>query len=268
MSKQSFIILISGRLNSGKDEVGSMLQKEVPNLNLEIVKFAGKIKETIALWLGVSLEKLEDREFKESPLGPEWTVYYRKNVIMHYDSVDKEITTGPLFNLRQEAESSSPDVPYMYDLVSSEVIAERLTPRRLFQLLGTNCGRKLIHPNIWVLTTFADYNKESNWAIPDTRFPNELEGGKRKAKETGSKLIVIRVERSLFNRTGGKYESLRQVLDQDADLYSKLTHESETSLDSYAKEGEFDYYIDNNGTLENLRNQVKNIIKWEKLNEK
>ena len=33
----------------------------------------------------------------------------------------------------------------------------KLTPRKLLQLLGTDCGRDIIHPNIWVNALFADY---------------------------------------------------------------------------------------------------------------
>lgn len=266
MNKNNYLILISGKLGSGKDEVGRIFKEECPNLDLQIKKWAGKIKETVALWLGVTVEKLEDRDFKEAPLGPEWTVYYRANTIMLSTSSHKEIIKGPLFNTKVEAQEESPNIPPKHDLVETKIIEERLTPRRLLQLLGTDCGRNLIHPNIWVLTTLSEYKEGTNWAIPDTRFPNEIEGAQRKAHKIGSKVIIIRIERSLFNRTEGKYQTLNQVSEKDLKFYSKLTHPSEISLDEKNYKKEFDYYIDNNGSLKDLRNQVKNIIKWEDLN--
>ena len=36
---------------------------------------------------------------------------------------------------------------------------ETLTPRKILQLLGTECGREIIHPNIWVNALFTDYKK-------------------------------------------------------------------------------------------------------------
>jgi hypothetical protein len=36
----------------------------------------------------------------------------------------------------------------------------KLTPRELLQLLGTEAGRNIIHPNIWVNALFADYKLE------------------------------------------------------------------------------------------------------------
>ena len=35
----------------------------------------------------------------------------------------------------------------------------KLTPRLILQLLGTDCGRDIIHPNIWVNSTMMAYDK-------------------------------------------------------------------------------------------------------------
>ncbi len=39
--------------------------------------------------------------------------------------------------------------------------AKRLTPRKLLQLLGTECGREILHPNIWVNALISGYIKSS-----------------------------------------------------------------------------------------------------------
>ena len=135
-----------------------------------------------------------------------------------------------------------------------------LTPRLLLQLLGTKCGRNIIHPNIWVNSLMSEYKlikdtkvseflkaeglpetmnggKEyyPNWIITDMRFLNEMEAVKKKDG------ITIRVNRNLEE--------------------SKDQHESETELDNV----EFDYIINNNGTIEELIEKVKEILIKEKL---
>lgn len=119
---------------------------------------------------------------------------------------------------------------------------DNLTPRKVLQLFGTEGVRKTIHPDIWVNALFADYNPErttdstkwnkpiSNWIIPDVRFPNEAE----RIKKLGGTLI--RVER-------------RSLLSDDS-------HPSETALDDYT---EWDYVIENDGTLQDLKNKVQAI---------
>jgi hypothetical protein len=45
------------------------------------------------------------------------------------------------------------------------------------QLIGTDCGRDIIHPNIWLNATMEKYVPgKSNWVLTDTRFPNEGSG--------------------------------------------------------------------------------------------
>ena len=121
-----------------------------------------------------------------------------------------------------------------------------LTPRKLLQLLGTEAGRQIIHPNIWVNALFADYenNKSewlsatnSKWIITDVRFPNEA----NIIKEKGG--IMIRINRP-------------QYLDNGL-VIRKNEHLSETSLDEYDK---FDYVIENDGdSVQDLIDKVKQL---------
>lgn len=89
------IIGISGKHGSGKDTVGTIIQmipfmsddeifraldnpaivKNVQKTSLwEIKKFAGKLKDIASLLLGVPVETFENQSFKESDLGPEWSI--------------------------------------------------------------------------------------------------------------------------------------------------------------------------------------------------
>ena len=105
----------------------------------------------------------------------------------------------------------------------------KLTPRLLFQLLGTECGREIIHPNIWCNTTFNSFNVTQKWIITDTRFENEV----KKIKDNGG--IIIKIERLNDNNN---------------------FHQSEMCVD-YLK---YDYVIKNNGTINDLIEQIKEIL--------
>ena len=133
------------------------------------------------------------------------------------------------------------------------------------QLLGTECGRQIIHPNIWVNATFADYkekikelsgystgidgefelskyNNYPSWIITDVRFPNEAKA----IKDKGG--ILIRCERTYYT------EDKRYKIGFDP---FEKEHPSETALDSYK---DWDYVIKNDGSLEDLLTKVKDIV--------
>jgi hypothetical protein len=154
------IISINGKISSGKDTVGSIIQhltakdsskdciKRVRgglpidgyhNSTWEIKKFAGKLKQIGSILSSVPVEMFEDQEFKKLNMNPEWGMTYRE----------------------------------------------------FLQKLGTEAMRDGLHTNVWVNALFADY-KESpqnvlgnegykledvypNWIITDMRFPNEME---------------------------------------------------------------------------------------------
>lgn len=231
------LIGISGKIGSGKDLAGQILQyylsvdrptfKEfiyrhienghaIVNPKFRIKKFADTIKDTVCLWLGCTREQLEDREFKEKELGEEWRVKQTSYV---------------------------------------------LTPRKILQLLGTDAGRKIIHPNIWVNTMFANYSKfdthtdqvvggfipKSKWIITDVRFQNEVEAIKKRGG------VVIRIERDWSLRT--PYKDLKDLsANGTTECIAKYLHASETALDSYS---DFDIVINNNKSIEELYEQIR-----------
>lgn len=119
--------------------------------------------------------------------------------------------------------------------------------RTLLQFLGTDLTRnKLELPDFWIDGLLAQLPVLkfyfNHFAIPDVRFPNEIE----KIKSVyGDEAVSIRIERSL----GRNEEELINV-----------NHPSETALDDY----EFDHTIYNDGSMEQLREILLSIIYIEK----
>lgn len=240
------IIAYSGKKGSGKDLSGAITQALVDKPStfdkmdtvteedvmykvwdaptFKNVKFADKLKDIICLLLGCTRERLEDRDFKERELDPIW--WYWKG-------------QGDLITIEEYRDLDTMSKQY-FELVKT-------TPRLLLQLMGTECGRQILHPNLWVNAVMANYKPTGefniiddrsiypDWVITDMRFPNELVSIKSKGG------LTIRV-----NRTSEIYGG---------------EHESETALDNAV----FDYSIDNSGTIKDLVEKIKGILIKEKI---
>lgn len=237
------ILAISGRIGSGKDTVGTIIQyliclkkntlnshqlkfedfTKTPIFNEEqsgykIKKFAYGVKYIASFLTGIAIEKFEDQEFKKQYMGDEWGMTYRE----------------------------------------------------FLQKLGTEAMRDKLHTNVWVNALFADYrsngisekylasrgqlvleNNYPNWIITDMRFSNELEAVKNRGG------ITIRVNRVTFREQTTEFGKLSTIVQPEVDkLLGIEEHSSETALD----DATFDYVIDNNGTIEELVEKVRQIL--------
>ena len=99
--------------------------------------------------------------------------------------------------------------------------------RRLLQVFGTEVGREMFGEDFWVNQAFKDIERTDLIAFTDCRFPNEAQ----KVKEMGGE--VWRIERTGIDAVN--------------------SHPSEHSLDDW----EFDRYISNGGTLDDLKKTIK-----------
>ena len=262
------IIGISGKKNSGKDTVGIITQGLNMSLDLdmihynatqgieyekgsgwEIKKFADKLKDIVCMLIGCTREQLEDREFKNTPLGMQWD-----RTVWHVQSNHNKCET---FSSKEDAKEglSHWEENYHQEVyIASEDIT--MTPRLMLQLLGTECGRNIIHPEIWINSLFTDCNpthtdhvpggfEYPNWLITDVRFPNEAEAIKRRNG------LLIRVESKRCDYTD--------------------RHPSEIALDNYGGEGNevrtdrWDKVIFNDGTIVDLIKEVKLFLINKKL---
>lgn len=132
-----------------------------------------------------------------------------------------------------------------------------LTPRWVLQQWGTEVGRRAFHDDIWIASIENKLRDTKNdIVISDCRFPNELKSVKRAGG------ITIRVSRGPnpewydcaveFNKGfyGPKYKESLKTLE------SLNVHASE-----YSSVGlEYDYYLDNNGTIDELHKNIDSII--------
>lgn len=127
-------------------------------------------------------------------------------------------------------------------------ITKKSTIRDIMQVLGTDLLRQGFNNNIHVAATIGSIKENEKIIITDTRFENELEAVKKRGG------ITIRVNRNFEGKWIDK---------QEWDLHSKgiVPHESETALD----DSTFDYEIDNNGTIPELIDKIRNILIENKL---
>lgn len=109
------------------------------------------------------------------------------------------------------------------------------TPRELLQLLGTEAGRNIFGDDIWIKALYRKISAhpERSFVIPDARFLNEVEA----IKSWGG--YCIRIDRNI---------PFDPLIDN---------HPSETELDGYE---DWDYTIDNNGTIQDLTSHVDYIL--------
>lgn len=133
-----------------------------------------------------------------------------------------------------------------------------LTPRLMLQLWGTEVCRRGFHDDIWIASLENKLRtSKDNIVISDCRFPNEIKG----IKEAGGK--VIRVVRGAepewydaavsFNK--GQNNNMTWALSKHK-LEQLGVHASEYSWVGT----NFDATVDNNGSIEQLYTQIKNLV--------
>ncbi len=270
------IISISGYAGSGKDTAGRIIQCLTAGYSTEytikaltkdtgvltpfidetpwqIKKWATALRKCAAILLGMDEQFLYTEEFKNMILPECW--WYTK--VVHSNGVP---TTSYIpYNVTAEE--------YGYGNGINTIISQtkvKMTGRMFLQQLGTDAVRDGLHPNAWVNSLMAEYSLGSdiakklvlwdayekdlpNWIITDTRFPNELAA----IKERGG--VCIRINRDMYLEIKDG-STMRCAHNPSFDMY----HPSETALDNAT----FDYVIDNNGTIEELVEKLRNVLSW------
>jgi len=126
----------------------------------------------------------------------------------------------------------------------SKEVGKSITPRFVLQKFGTECMRDNFYDGIWVSMTKKKIldNPNSSWVIPDVRFENEV----KMIKSIGGQVWWVR---------RGELPTWFRVY-QDIGVEPKDVHPSEWA---WAK-ADFDKILDNNSTVDSLRNQVQDHL--------
>ncbi len=285
------IIGISGKIGSGKDTLGLIIQyltevdldndsttlDEFKNdlsmgyrSNFQIRKSAENVKLITSIIIGCSIDDLENREFKNTEL-PENFWYYESSIVSGRIYLDD-------YKLLNENKKQYWD------------ILVKPTPRNIMISVGNDFGRNMIHRDVWINSLLSEYkpvNDEKrfslgnvldysdcdfpNWIITDIRYKNEVD------KIHKRKGIVIRINRDyslIYPEQYSRFEKSKFFskddnsfinylkstnLKSDLELYNVLVSESETSLDDFTA---FDATISNNGDIKNLTKQTLTILKF------
>ena len=236
------IIGIHGAIGSGKDTLAKLMLMLIANKDLKpefsleeslndrvlkelelysnwkIKKFAGKLKLIASILTGHSIEKFEDRDFKNSELDSEW------NNVTEIFSADAILTKS-----------------------------ESITVRQFMQKLGTDALRNNLNLNVWINALWADYKSLNdidmiasssgfkleieeiypNWIITDLRFSNEAQSIKQKGG------ILISIQRPFYSTV------------------QPNAHASETELNDYPFDYVIKNDGDLNQLLEKTKNILK-----------
>lgn len=259
------IIGISGKIGSGKDTVGRIIQYLTSTRHYEktfaewetiskdkerwyagysnwrIKKFAGKLKQIVSILTGIPVEDLEKQEVKDRVLGSEWNYFLDHKNKKHFNSP---------YPINDGSKTADKNILYSY----------KMTVRQMLQWVGTDAMRNVVHPNIWVNALISDYKEEldledsslkfPNWIITDVRFPNELNAVKN------NNGITIRVNRRCEVCKLTMYEKRGHNCNEITCPNGRSQHESETALDNAI----YDFVINNDGSIEELINKVREIL--------
>jgi len=144
------------------------------------------------------------------------------------------------------------------DVWWSERLEMEITPRWVLQYWGTEVCRNHFHQDIWVASVENKLRQtDENIVITDCRFANEVQA----LKNVGA--ITMRVSRgqppewydAAVSYNKGERGNMNWSLSK-AKLDRHRVHASE-----YSSVGlNYDYYIDNNGSIDDLHKQVNSVI--------
>lgn len=145
------------------------------------------------------------------------------------------------------------------DAFWSKRFGYEVTPRYMLQLMGTEAGRDVFHKDIWIHALERKLAMFDNVVVPDVRFPNEIDF----IRKVGGK--IVRVKRG----PEPDWYDLAHAANNVNFLHSPECHDEMSKSGIHYSEWawvgqEFDHVIENDGSIEDLKNKLNNIM--EKLN--
>jgi hypothetical protein len=199
-----------------------------------ICGFIGSGKDTIADYL------VNFHEFRRDSFAGTL-----KDAVAAVFNWDRELLEGRTKQAREWREQVDP-------WWSQRLNMPNLTPRLVLQLWGTEVCRRSFHDDIWIASVENKLRaSRDSIVISDCRFPNEIQSIKRAGGQ------VVWVKRGpLPEWYDSAVAANQQVQSATAYLQAQGIHVSETAWVGT----KFDAVIDNNGTIEDLYNQVRSLV--------
>jgi len=136
------------------------------------------------------------------------------------------------------------------DVFWSKEFGKEFTPRYALQLMGTEVGRDIFHKDFWVIKMkrYIMENPDQNYVITDVRFANEI----KFVHDMGG--CLIEVQRGIKPHW---YDIATKAYRGDVKAIAYMHKDSGVHPSEWAwVGGEIDHIIDNNGTLEDLKNNL------------
>ena len=132
----------------------------------------------------------------------------------------------------------------------SEKTNLHITPRNMLQLMGTEVGRSMIHPDLWIYALEKKIDMYQNVVIADVRFQNEI----KFIQEKGG--FVVRVKR------GADPEWHDTALKANLECNSDLMSDYPIHYSEWAWIGQImDYHLVNEGAISMLEADITHMLK-------
>lgn len=158
-----------------------------------------------------------------------------KDAVANVFSWDRELLEGATDESRHWREQVD---PWWADRLKMP----ELTPRLILQLWGTEVCRAGFHQDIWIASLERKLLGDTNYIVPDTRFPNEI---------------------NLIKKIGGEIWCVKRGPDPSWFSQYRLGGSPPNYIHSSEWEwarSTFNTIVENNGTLDDLKETVKNLV--------
>jgi hypothetical protein len=163
---------------------------------------------------------------------------------------DRELLEGSTKTSREWREQK--------DVWWSDRLGMDITPRWVLQYMGTDVLRNHFHKDIWVASVENKLRQsKDNIVITDCRFSNEVIALKNVG---GTTMRVVRGKQPEWYEAAISYNK-GEVGNMSWSLSKAKLDKLNVHASEYSSVGlNYDYYIDNNGTIDELHSQLKSIV--------
>jgi hypothetical protein len=163
---------------------------------------------------------------------------------------DRELLEGSTKSSREWREQK--------DTWWSERLNMEITPRRVLQYWGTEVLRNNFHKDIWVASVENKLRQsKDNIVITDCRFVNEVNAIKNAG---GTTMRVVRGKQPEWYDAAVSYNK-GEVGNMSWSISKAKLDKLRVHASEYSSVGlDYDHYVDNNGTIDELHTSIKSII--------